>query len=100
MLAFRVGIDPDSFWRMTPWQFALCVRAESMQREDDHDQKAWIMYHGAILQRWSGKKKFPDLAEFLSGAKRKKAVSGIDENAIISRLRAYKDQFRKKKANT
>ena len=51
--------------------------------EIEHDHKAWVMWHGVALQRM---KKMPPLKDYMAG---NKPVQGIDENAIMARLRAY-----------
>ena len=68
---------------MTPWQFNRAVDGFSKRTESEHDSKAWIMWHGAMLQRCQ---KLPPLQDFLSS---KKPVKGIDEHAIMARLKAY-----------
>lgn len=74
------------FWSLTPWQFRVCVEAYSDKMEDDHKQSVWLMYHGAIIPKM---KKIPPLKDFLTP---KKAVQGIDENAIMARLKAYNER--------
>ena len=71
---------------MTPWQFKVCVNAYSKKEENDHDHAAWIMYHGAALTRV---KKMPELKQFLSSAKVQTPSQGINERAILERLKAY-----------
>jgi hypothetical protein len=78
-----IGVDPQVFWGLTPWQFSLCVEAYSKKQEQEHDHKAWLMWHGAVLGRVQ---KMPPLSDFTSG---KKNVKRIDEHAIIARLKAY-----------
>ena len=95
----RAGMDPESFWNITPWQFSLYIEAAGKRREDEHDHASWIMWHGAVLSRWpTGKKakKFPDLKKFLSGAlNHKKHIPRIDENAIMAQLKAYSREYKK-----
>lgn len=68
---------------MTPWQFGQCVDAYIKKQEQEHDHRVWIMWHGEAIRRM---KKLPPLSDFMSG---KKPVKGIDEAAIIARLKAY-----------
>lgn len=72
---------------MTPWQFSRLVDAAVERRDSDHDRQAWFMWHQAAL---GGLKKLPPLKQFLS--KYKKPVKGIDEGAIMARLKAYQEQ--------
>lgn len=52
------------------------------------------MWHGAALIR--SQKKMPPLKQFMSG---KKQVKGIDECAIIDRLKAYNIRIAKESKN-
>ena len=79
-----MGLSPAEFWTLTPWQLRCSLEGYRMRREADHDQAAWMMWHGAVLQRV---KKIPALDEFLAG--KKKRVNTIDEAAILTRLKAY-----------
>lgn len=74
------------FWNLTPWQLKICLGAFSDKKKEDHDQSAWLMWHGAALERVD---KLPPLSNFLSV---KKVVKGIDEAAILARLKQYQLQ--------
>ena len=94
-LAFRIGIDPQTFWKLTPWQFYKAFEAYNEQREYDHDQQVWIMYHGALLQR---AKKMPNMNVFMSKSKNKKGVESLSGDDIMARLRLYQKNYEKKNA--
>lgn len=85
-MAFIIGLSLDDFFKMTPWQFKVCVNGYAKKKENDHDHAAWIMYHGAALTRV---KKLPELKQFLSSAKVQTTSQGINERAILERLKAY-----------
>jgi hypothetical protein len=72
---------------MTPWQFKTYIDGFSDRKEQEHKHSAWIMYHGAALARAS---KMPPLTAFIE---HKKPVKGIDEAAIMARLKAYKKRY-------
>ena len=84
-MSFRAGISPEVFWSLTPWQLSVCLGAYSEKLEQEHDHNVWIMWHGAVLHRVN---KLPPMTDFLSG---KKTSKGIDERAIMARLRAYQN---------
>jgi hypothetical protein len=74
------------FWRLTPWQYKCCVESANKRRADEHDHAAWLMWHNAALPKM---KEFKPLSAFLSSAHKPKAVTGIDEAAIMARMKAY-----------
>jgi hypothetical protein len=69
---------------MTPWQLSLAIDAFVEEKRAAHDSAAWMMWHGVAISRT---KKIPPLTDFLSGENNK--VKGIDELAIMERLKAY-----------
>ena len=85
--SFYIGITPDIFWLMTPWQFGVCCKAYNEKSEFRHNQDAYMMWNNAMLSRWGGKKKFPSLDQFTTGSK--KQVKAIDEAAIINALKFH-----------
>jgi hypothetical protein len=72
-------LSPDVFWRLTPWQFGLCLQANQEKQKYDR----WLMWNTAALHRID---KLPPLAEVMGD---KKPVKGIDERAIKERMKAY-----------
>lgn len=91
-LSFVIGISPDVFWTLTPWQFGCCIEAYEKRFEQNHNHDVWVMWHGEALQRT---KKLPRLVDMLKDSD-KKEVQGIDEAGIIDRLKAYKEKMEKK----
>jgi hypothetical protein len=81
-------MSPELFWDITPWQYRVAAESFDKRWEANHNHDAWLMWHGAALNRTS--KKFPPLNDFMAG---KKPVQGINENAIMTRLRQYKARF-------
>jgi len=92
--AFYIGLSPEIFWPLTPWQFNVCVAAHNEKAEFQHNQDAYMMWNNAVLQRWGGKNAppFPALSQFKAGDK--KQVNWIDEAAIIERMKAYNNSLR------
>lgn len=74
---------------MTPWQFKCCIEVARDKVESDHDKKVWFMWHGAALQRM---KKLPAIKTLFF---KKKTVTGVDEAAIIGRLKEYNNRLKK-----
>lgn len=88
-LAFAIGIDPASFWKLTPWQFNVCVDGYRERKEQDHDHAVWTAWQGAYFQR---AKKMPPVKDYFSSSK--KQVKKIDETGIITRLKAYQKKVK------
>jgi hypothetical protein len=80
-----VGIKPAEFWDLTPWQFRCCLEAYGEMTEHRHNREVWLAWHQVAFARC---KKMPDLKTLLS----KKEMKGIDEAAIIARLKAYQQR--------
>lgn len=91
-----MGLQPSEFWDMTPWQFTIACEAWNDRHDNEHNQKAWIMWHGAALTRT---KKMLPLADFYTGARAKPAAKGIDQDAIKARMKAYNTRLKKEKGN-
>lgn len=79
-----VGVSPLEFWQLTPWQFGILLEAYSDKEKQDFDVAVWLVWHGAYFER---AKKLPRLKDFMQGSK--KQSKGIDETAIMARLKAY-----------
>lgn len=87
-VAFEVGIPPNLFWGMTPWQLGRCISGYTKRKKSQNDFDTWLMWHGAVLQR---AQKIPPLSEFIQ---EKKPIKKIDEAAIMARLKAYSRRFK------
>lgn len=74
---------------MTPWQFKCCMEVARDKAEGEHNNGVWFMWHSEALQRV---KKLPAIKTFLY---HKKAVTGVDEAAIIGRLKEYNNRLKK-----
>lgn len=85
-----MGMQPDIFWRITPWQFRVCLDGYRERVEQNRRAVTWQIWHTEALQR---QKKMPSLQDMLDARKPddgpKKEVPTIDENAIIGRMKAY-----------
>ncbi len=76
-----MGLSPDVFWKMTPWQFSVCMEAFEKKRDAERDYDLSIAWHIAAFGR---AKKLPSLKEII-----RKPKKGIDETEILARLKAY-----------
>jgi hypothetical protein len=36
-LGFVIGITPDVFWKLTPWQFKCCIDAYTLKNNNEFD---------------------------------------------------------------
>ena len=92
----QIGLQPESFWSITPWQFSVCLKAAMKVAKSKFDDMAWSVWHTEALAR---SKKLPRLKEFISASEvsetndEKNKVRNIDEGAIIARLRGYNKQL-------
>jgi hypothetical protein len=66
-----MGLDPERFWRSTPRQIEASFKASERRLAREHNERAWLAWHGAALGR---SKKMPPLRDLLArtrGAERK-----------------------------
>lgn len=54
-----LGYDPESFWDQTPRTLSLAFEAGNENRRMAHNDRAWLAWHVAGLQRV---KRFPPLS--------------------------------------
>ena len=85
--AYTFGLDPDQFWKLTPFALSLIADAYNQKTKDDMQIQRWNIWHMAALTRI---KKMPNLKQFIQPLE-KSAKVGIDENGIKTRLRQYQD---------
>lgn len=61
-MAFKIGILPDAFWRMTPFELRLCIEASNESLADEMRKLLWLAWHTGYLGRVD---KFPHLSELM-----------------------------------
>jgi hypothetical protein len=61
-----IGFDPDSFWDQTIRTLAIAMHGKLRAARRDHNQRAWLAWHIAALQR---AKKLPRLKSMLAREK-------------------------------
>lgn len=49
--AFQMGLAPDAFWRMTPYQLVLAIRAHARRERERYRLAGWTSWHTAALGR-------------------------------------------------
>ena len=49
--AFRIGIQPSEFWRLTPFQTNLLVQANAEKEKDDFEKLISASWHTAVFSR-------------------------------------------------
>jgi hypothetical protein len=74
------GLDPESFWRITPRE--MVARLEGAQRRltAEHDGRVWLAWHVAAFSR---QEKLPDLDTLLSRSKQKAAPQSPAEQTVM-----------------
>ncbi len=85
-----MGLSPDIFWTLTPYQFNLCAAAHNEKTQYDHNMTAWGMWTNAMLTGVSGKK-FPPLKKFLFGYNESQDKR-IDEDEIKGIFSRYQQR--------
>ena len=56
------GLDPASFWTLTPRLYLAHMRGAADRLEDKHRNRAWLAWHVEALSR---QKKLPDAKTFI-----------------------------------
>lgn len=72
---------------MTPFGFGLIIDAYNTKEKNAHILRRWEIWHMAALTRV---KKMPPLKQFI-GLLKSEPERGINEAAIIERLKAYQN---------
>jgi hypothetical protein len=73
-----LGFDPDSFWDQTFRTLTIAMHGKLRAARRDHNQRAWLAWHIAALQRT---KKLPKLASLF--AKEKPRQQSWQEQQMI-----------------
>ena len=78
-MAVEAGLDPEQFWRLTPWQTRVAVRAR-------HAAMLTLAWHVAALERQT---KLPELASLLGPveAAAKREAELMDFMAGVGKLK-------------
>lgn len=98
-MAFTIGIDPQYFWGMTPYQFKLCLDGWNDRRTAEFNDAAWMMWHNAYLSR-AQFEEFPKIEDFMQGEdkdidKKQNDVPIADKNVIITAMKRYNEEYLK-----
>lgn len=56
------GFSPDSFWQLTPREYATIMAGARERFDMEHRARAWLAWHIAALPRT---KRFPDLEDLM-----------------------------------
>lgn len=84
-IAAMIGMDPLTFWQITPGELSIMIGVYNEKRKNDHEEKLVLTYLGAYWQRV---KKMPSLKEILGKDEKKKKQSAKDMLEEIKRLNA------------
>lgn len=94
-----MGLSPDIFWNMTPWQFNCYSRGYAKSVEQKHDGDAWMMWHSELLRRES--KQMRPLKDFLfKNISIKKQSKKIDEADIVRRLNKHQKAWERENGSS
>lgn len=85
-----VGIAPETFWQITPWQQKLLSEAHGELQAAKHENILWQVWHTACFSRM---KKLPEYKDLFKRSKRGSAPN-IDQGAIMARLKAYSKRYK------
>lgn len=94
-----LGFDPETFWDQTFETLQLCLdgKGEALARE--HNERAWLAWHTAVLQRIDPKK-FPKLEKLLhQGHKPKRAQTPAEMIEVAAMIVALHGGEDKRKLN-
>lgn len=93
-MAPLLGLQPQSFWLLTPFAFHLVAKAYNKKAQNDFDIVKYQTWHIAAFQR---SKKLPPFKKYIEPLKNE-PEQGINEASIKDSLKAYQNgQSRKSK---
>lgn len=79
-----LGLDPDAFWRATPRYIAMIIDAKASQFRREHNERAWLAYHVALLGRM---KRLPDMRKLMAREPSIRRLQSADQQwAIMSAM--------------
>ncbi len=81
------GVQPDQFWKMTPYAFGIIARARNKKLADDFDVIKYQTWHVAAFMRM---KRMPEFKKYI-GPLIDTNESGINEADIKTALKAYQN---------
>ena len=82
-MAFRMGISLSEFWRMTPYEFFLCIESYAEVEEERSKQLIAQAYYTEVFARM---KKLPKLKDLLKDKKKKQTTDEM--LATVKKLNA------------
>lgn len=61
-LGFQIGIQPPTFWELTPLEFSILIKAFNEKEKREHDMRIVTAY---LTAYWHRVKKMPSLKQVL-----------------------------------
>lgn len=95
--ALRVGLSVEEFWRMTPREVQLTIKAESDRRRDRYDDLVAAAWQQALWTRVDHTK-FPKLQDVLAPRGRRRAPRTLEQD-VARWQRFFHTAVPRKKAN-
>ena len=84
MLAARIGITPDEFYNMTPFELSCCVDAFNIKQDEKRQELIVLAYTTAALARTD---KMPSLQSLLETDNSRNELVALSEEDLISEIR-------------
>lgn len=78
-----LGLSEDDFWRKTPRQIQLHFDGRALALKREHNERAWLAYHVAVLSRI---KQIPPLHTLQDRTGVKRRVQTPEEMLAIARM--------------
>lgn len=82
-MSFKMGISLSEFWRMTPYEFFLCIESYAEVEEERSKQLIAQAYYTEVFARM---KKLPKLKDLLKDKKKKQTTDEM--LATVKKLNA------------
>ena len=87
--ALKVGVDPEQFWRMTPFQTSLMIEVSNERHADDVKHDLWRAWHTGMFSREDYKLPkydtlFPKVNDFSDEADPKERAMRLKKSLMIA----------------
>jgi hypothetical protein len=84
-VAFQIGIDPLTFWELTPAELSILIKAYQERMKREHEQQVVNAY---LTAYWHRVKKMPSLKEVLGHQTEKKKKTPEQMLEVVKQLNA------------
>jgi hypothetical protein len=91
------GFTEDEFWSKTPRQIALAYQAREIRLRREHNDRAWLAWHIAALQRTQ--KRLPPITKLMFKEKIIKPQTWQEQRRVVRIMNAMFGGIDKSKVN-